>query len=60
MRGADAMFFKKPSMSGFLIEGAHRVEPLLLNREAVKKVGFYLFQWLRFKALGVRQLFYLF
>jgi hypothetical protein len=46
MRGADAMFFKKPSMSGFLIEGAHRVEPLLLNREAVKKVGFYLFQWL--------------
>jgi hypothetical protein len=51
MRGADAMFFKKPSMSGFLIEGAHRMEPLLLNRGSEKgwflpfsvASGFYLF-----------------
>jgi hypothetical protein len=28
--------FQKPSMSGFLIEGAHRVEPLLLNRGSEK------------------------
>jgi hypothetical protein len=32
-------YLKKPSMSGFLIEGAQRAEPLQLNR-GTEKVGF--------------------